>query len=312
MKNYPFIMVFILLTSIFSMIPAQTSKPPQIRSQMLVSTDWLAKNLKQPSVVILHIGRDRKNYDQGHIPGARFLQYSTIVETRNGVLNELPPIEKLTQVFSQAGINRDSRIILLCESSGLMAARVYFTLDYLGYGDKAALLDGGLEKWKSEKREITTVAPEIKSGNFSAALNPKILTTRNIVNDISWASTNQNEANSILIDARPPDAYDGSTPNANLPTNGHIPGAGNVYWMQNLTSQEMPTLKAPADIRKRYEAVGVTADKKMVTYCWIGMMASHDYFTLKYLGYDVSMYDGSFTEWAKSEGAKAVTGKNPK
>ena len=82
--------------------------------------------------------------------------------------------------------------------------------------------------------------------------------------------------------------------------------------MDTLTSKEIPSLKAIRDLQKMYEGEGISSDKKVVTYCWIGMMASHAYFTLKYLGYDVAMYDGSFTEWSKSEGTEVVVGKNKK
>ncbi|MBS1810808.1 MAG: sulfurtransferase [Acidobacteria bacterium] len=293
-------------------VQAQPAKPRSARTNLLVSTDWLAKNLTNPKVVLLHIGQTRKNYDTAHIPGARFLLYADLITSRSGVVNELPPVEKLQQLFAQVGVNDDSRVILYCDTQGLLSARTYFTLDYLGLGNQAALLDGGLEKWKAEKREVSTIAPEIKAGNFTPRLNPKIIMQREAVRDISWLSVASDQPVTLLLDARQPDGYDGSIKRPDLPLSGHIPGAVNVYWTQNYVSKEAPTLKPVAELRKMYEAAGATPDKKMVTYCWIGMMASHAYFTLKYLGYDVAMYDGSFTEWAKSEGAQVVTGKNPK
>ncbi len=284
----------------------------QVRTQLLVTTDWLAKNLSQPNLIIIHIGRDQKEYETGHLPNARFLLYNDIIEMRNGVINELPPVEKLQQVFSRLGISADARVILYSDFQGLLAARTYFTLDYLGFGDKAALLDGGMEKWKAEKREITTATPKFTPSNFQAQINPKVLVTREIVKDVSWLTTNSENSVAALLDARPADVYDGTNGNPSLPKNGHIPGAGNVYWMNTLQSKEKPEYLSVAELRKMYEAAGIKSDKKVVTYCWIGMMASHAYFTLKYLGYDVAMYDGSFTEWAKSEGTQVVTGKNPK
>jgi thiosulfate/3-mercaptopyruvate sulfurtransferase len=61
-----------------------------------------------------------------------------------------------------------------------------------------------------------------------------------------------------------------------------------------------------------YAGAGIKTGKRVVTYCWIGMMAAHGYFTLKFLGYDVAMYDGSFTEWVKSDNAAVVQGRNRK
>jgi thiosulfate/3-mercaptopyruvate sulfurtransferase len=293
-------------------VTAQKAKPVAVRKQMLVSTEWLAKNLKQSNLALIHVGRGRKNYDAGHIPGARFLDYGELIVTRSGVINELPPVEKLKTLFAKLGVNSDSRVVLLCEGQGIMAARTYWTLDYLGFGDKAALLDGGLEKWKAEKRELSTTAPEIIAGNFTPRLNPKVMVAREAVRDVSWLTVNAEITDTVLLDSRQAEVYTGESKNANLPLNGHIPGAGNVYWMNTLTSKESPTFKPLAELQKMYAEAGVEPGKKVMTYCWIGMMASHGYFTLKYLGYDVAMYDGSFTEWAKSEGAKVVTGNKPK
>ena len=310
-------MKIIFATITFSMILltvtlAQSSKTKPVRTNMLVTTEWLAKNLNDPKIVIIQVGRDQKDYDAGHIPNARYLKYTEVVTTRDQIPNELPPVEKLKQLFSALGVNNDSRIILYSDVQNLLAARVYFTLDYLGFGDQSALLDGSIEKWKADKRELSTTAPVIKASNFTPRLNPRVNVTREAIKDISWLSSSTENSDTLLLDARPADAYDGTTKNTNLPSNGHIPGAGNVYWMDTLTSKEVPTLKAIKDLQKMYEAEGIGSDKKVVTYCWIGMMASHAYFTLKYLGYDVAMYDGAFTEWSKSEGTEVVVGKSKK
>ena len=310
MKNITLLGIILVLSCAAGF--AQATKQNPVRSQMLVTSEWLARNLNNPKLVLIHIGTDQKNYEAGHLPQARFLRYADIVASRDGVPNELPPVEKLQQVFSQLGVASDSRVILYSESQGLLAARTYFTLDYLGFGDNAALLDGGLEKWKAEKREIATTSSAVQATTFTPRINAKVLVTREIVKDVSWLAANTDNAPSALLDARQADVYDGTNGNKSLPKNGHIPGAGNLYWMTTLQSKENPALLPVVNLRKMYEAAGIKADQKVVTYCWIGMMASHAYFTLKYLGYDVAMYDGSFTEWAKSEGTTVVTGKNPK
>jgi thiosulfate/3-mercaptopyruvate sulfurtransferase len=68
-------------------------------------------------------------------------------------------------------------------------------------------------------------------------------------------------------------------------------------------SGENPALQAEPELRKLFESAGVTPDRPVVTYCVSGVQATQTYFTLKYLGYDVSMYDGSFSEWIKTDGA---------
>jgi thiosulfate/3-mercaptopyruvate sulfurtransferase len=291
---------------------AQRTNPSAVRAQMLVSTEWLAMNLPDPNLRLIHVGQGRKNYDAGHIPGAQFLEYGDSIVTRDGVINELPPVDKLQKIFSQLGVGDDSRVVLMCDLQGLLAARVYWTLDYLGFGERTALLDGGLEKWKAEKRELSNVALEFKMSRFTPRLNPKVLVSREVVRDVSWLTANTEASTTVLLDARQPEAFAGALKGKNLTRNGHIPGAGNVYWESTLTSKEIPTLKPAADLQKMYLQAGVEPGKKVVTYCWIGMMASHGYFTLKYLGFDVAMYDGSFTEWEKSDGTTVLEGKDRK
>jgi rhodanese-related sulfurtransferase len=103
----------------------------------------------------------------------------------------------------------------------------------------------------------------------------------------------------VLVDARTAGEFAGSTAaSSEIPRPGHIPGATNVYWMQTQASKEDMTLIPEADLRKLYESLGVKPDRPVVTYCNTGMQASQSYFTLKYLGYDTHMYDGSFSQWS--------------
>jgi thiosulfate/3-mercaptopyruvate sulfurtransferase len=290
----------------------KASVVPAVRAHMLVSTEWLAKYLKDPKVVVLHVAREKSGYDAGHIPGARFLALSDILVTRDGLPNELPPVEKLQQVFARLGVGDEARVVLYGEMSGLMAARAYFTLDYLGFGDQAALLDGGLEKWKAEQREVSTAAPEVKAAKFTPRVNPRVVVVRDVVRDVSWVTSSVEPSNVALIDARPAEDYTGAKTGDGLPRAGHIPGATNVYWMQHLVSAQNPAMKPVAELRRMYENAGATSGKKIVTYCRTGMQASHAYFTVRYLGYDVSMYDGSFIEWSKTEGLPVTTGEKRK
>ncbi|MBA2526839.1 MAG: hypothetical protein H0V18_13810 [Pyrinomonadaceae bacterium] len=83
----------------------------------------------------------------------------------------------------------------------------------------------------------------------------------------------------------------------------------NVFWMQNVVSKENPALRSVAELRSLYEEAGAQHGRSIVTYCRTGGQASHAYFTLKYLGYNVVMYDGSFFEWSNTEGAPIIAGE---
>lgn len=292
--------------------PGANAANPVVRSEMLVSTGWLAERLKDPKVVVLHVARERAHYDRGHIPGARFVAWGEITATRGGVPNELAPAADLQKLFERLGVGDDTRVILYGDNSGLSAARAYFTLDYLGHGDRAALLDGGPEKWQAERRPTSTEVPEVKPARFTPRVRVATVVGLDVMHDLSWAAASVSNPNVALIDARPAEEYTGVKPGDGVPRGGHIPGAANIFWMQNLVSKENPVMRPAAELRKLYEAAGATADRKVVTYCRTGGQASHSYFTAKYLGYDVVMYDGSFFEWSNAEGTSVVSGAGRK
>jgi thiosulfate/3-mercaptopyruvate sulfurtransferase len=273
-----------------------------VRSDMLVSTAWLAQNLSNPNLVILHVSRDRVAYDAGHIPGARFLALPDIAVTRDGILNELPPAATLQEVLERVGVSDNSRVILYGDTSVLPATRAYFTLDYLGHGDRTSLLDGGLPKWTAESRPLEKEAPQVARGRLTLHPRPEVVVNINAMKDLSFSAANTPAASPVLVDARTNAEFTGTTaPSSEIPRPGHIPGATDVYWMQTQASKSDMSLLPEAALRKIYESAGVTPDRPVVTYCNTGMQASQSYFTLKYLGYDARMYDGSFSEWSNTK-----------
>lgn len=263
------------------------------RTEMLVSTDWLAQHLNDPKLVILHVAANRTAYDAGHVPGARFLSQSEFVVARNGVPNELPPAADLQRALESVGVSDDTRVILYSDSSVLPATRAYFTLDYLGHGDHAALLDGGLEKWKSEGRAISKDAPATAQGHLTPKIKVQLVVSMDEVKDLSAKAASKTSP--ALLDVRAAADYQGEK-------GSHIPGALNVYWMEDQVSKESQALKPESDLRKLYEAAGLAPNRTVVTYCNSGMQATESYFTLKYLGYDVRLYDGSMSEWKAKDG----------
>lgn len=293
---------------------AQSSKPA-VRSEMLVSTDWLASHLNDPKVVVLHIARERAHYDQGHIPGARFIAWNELAITRNGLQNELPTVEELQKLFEEAGASDDARLVLYGDNVPLSAARAYFTLDYLGHGDHTALLDGGIEKWKAEQRTLSTDAPPVKAARLTPHPRPQAVvdlkTMLQLSRAASSASSSSSSSGTTLIDARPAEDYTGARGGGSA-RSGHIPGAESLHWLQSVASKENTTLRPVEELRKLYEASGIPPSGKIVTYCGSGVQASYAYFVAKYLGYDAAMYDGSFSEWSKTEGAPVVSGKERK
>jgi thiosulfate/3-mercaptopyruvate sulfurtransferase len=263
------------------------------RPEMLVSTEWLAGHASDQSLVVLHVARERADYDAGHIPGACFVPWSELAVTRDGIANELPPVESLQRLFARCGVSDDSRIVLYGDRLVLSATRAWFTLDYLGLGGRAALLDGGLEKWRAEQRPVSKEEPAARQGRFTPHIRPDALVGIEQMRDLAWVAANVPSPDPLILDVRPPAEFRA----------GHIPGAVNFYWPQTLTSKEMPTLRPLAELQQMYQAIGVAPGRTLVTYCNSGVQASQTYFVLKLLGYDVRLYDGSFSEWSQAKDA---------
>jgi thiosulfate/3-mercaptopyruvate sulfurtransferase len=286
--------LFLALAS--SPLSAQAGAAPNLRPEMLVSTEWLAEHLQDPDLVVLCVGAS-PDFCARHIPGARQIGLEEIAVTRDGIPNELPPVDKLQKVFSNAGMSNSSHVVLYGERFNLMASRAYFTLDYLGIADHAALLDGGLEKWKAEHRVLLTETPKIKAGALK--ISPKL---EILVDTAGLQSLKQKTKGKLaLIDARPTKEFTGEQLSEDVTEAGHIPGAKSLYWMDMQVSRENPVLKPEAELRRMYAEMNARQDQPLITYCRTGMQSSFDYFIAKYLGYEPSMYDASFYEWSKKD-----------
>src|SRR6266404_6188313 len=139
-----------------------------VRESMIVSADWLAKHLNDDGLVLLQVG-DKSEYDAAHIAGAQFIQTSDISTPRGqGLILELPPVDQLKATFEKLGLTDESRIVIYFSKDWVTpTSRVYFTLDYLGFGERASVLDGGLPAWRAEGKPVTTGVRPAKQGRFT-------------------------------------------------------------------------------------------------------------------------------------------------
>jgi thiosulfate/3-mercaptopyruvate sulfurtransferase len=289
---------------LFVLATAANAQAPRF----LVTTDWLAAHATDPGVSILHVGADRKSYDAGHIPDARFVALGDIVVAREGTPNELPPAARLTALFEKTGIGEKGAVVIYGDEKGLFAARLFFTLDYLGHGDRAALLDGGLEKWRGEGRATATDQAPVPARPFTPRLTPDVVVTLAAARDISWAATRDGKSGWLLIDARPEAQFSGAEPGDGISRPGHIPGAASLLWQRTLVSPDNPVLRPSSELRQLMQHAGATPETRIVTYCRTGVQASFAYFVARYLGYPVKMYDGSFIEWSRAPDTEVVRG----
>jgi len=271
-------------------------------ANMLVETSWLAAHLGDKNLVILHVGVDRTLYSMGHIPGARFLALSDIVNFHGNVSNKVPRLDDLRSTFACLGVGDRSRVVLYGDMFGLSAARAYFTLDYLGHGSSAALLDGGLEKWAREYGTVQTVPADAAVASLTVRVRSELIVELPALKEIV------SKKNVELIDARQPTEYAGANVGEGILRPGHIPGARNVFWADMLAGRDNPVFKPVAEIRAKYESAGVSPGGKVIVYCRAGIQAAFDYFTLKLSGFRPILYDGSFLEWSNAFGTPVEVG----
>lgn len=283
---------FVLIAAISFQATAQRKGQPAVREAMIVSTEWLAQHLEDEALVLFQVG-EKEEYAAGHIPGAQYLALADISTPRGeGLSLELPPAAQLKTTLEKLGVSDKSRIVVYFSKDWVTpTARVFLTLDYLGFGDRTSILDGGLPAWRAEKRPVTTEEDIVKMGSLSAEPN------KQIVVDAAWVNANLNKPGVMILDARAPKFYTGEDP-GRMPRGGHIPNAKNIPF-SSLVDDPSNKFKSPEALRALFNTAGVKPGDNIATYCHIGQQASLLYFVARYLGYDAHLYDGSFEDWSR-------------
>lgn len=281
---------------LFAAYAAAAGDAPKVNPDLLVSVDSLSKRLDDPETVILHIASATEGYAAGHIPGALFADWDDFVVTKNGVPNELPDPDEIEAWVRSLGIDDSSKIVLYDEEEGMSAARAFFTLDSVGLGDRTALLDGQLKAWKAAGKPLSTEPAKAtpstwKRGNPN---NDRIALQDEIRKLLSEENSGVKPK---FMDARSRDYFTGAKTSGLAKKGGRLPDAVQMDWVEAIQEGDLPLMKAPEDLGFLLEEKGVAPDDPLITYCNSGRSASHLYFTLRYLGYDVRLYDGSMSEW---------------
>lgn len=262
----------------------------------VVSTQWLADHLNDPNLVVIHLAGMRRDYTNGHIPGARFLWFNDVAPSNPDLNTELPTVAKLDSLFESLGVSDNSRVVIYGQTVSPLVARVYMTLEYLGAGDRAALLDGGLTAWKAEGRPMSTEAPKITRGKFTPRVHS------DAVVDASFVKANINTPGIRILDARTPNFYSGE--GGGGPRPGHVEGAKNIPF--TTLTDSTGKLKDRATIAAMFTTAGVQPTDRVVTYCHVGQQASLLFLAARYAGLKASLYDGSFEDWSSRDDTPIV------
>jgi thiosulfate/3-mercaptopyruvate sulfurtransferase len=275
----------------------------------LLPTDGLAQLFatRDSDVSVIDARNDYTLYLESHIPRAVYLNTEELRAADGGVPNKVLGLPSYAALFSRLGIvaGRPVAIYSAGETRDIDATYVAWILEGLG-AYPVYVLDGGFGKWTLESRAVTRRYPVIAPSAFApAAFAPERATLADVKGALAAPGV-------VLVDARHPDQYAGRA-GAQL-RRGHVPGAINHFWQNDLTKVAFATVwKSRDELRAAYAAQGITPDRTVIAYCNGGLESSHVYFALHtLLGYPrVRVYDGSFTEWAERLELPVKAGEDP-
>lgn len=257
----------------------------------VVTAAWLARHLDDDDVVVVDV-RSPHFYTQAHLPGAVNLPVFFLAGPGGG-----PPMAAaVTPRLGALGISRDMHVVAYDDGASASAARLFWVLRHLGHA-QVSILDGGITNWRHEGRDwdyspvdnqTTHYAPGPIDGSVVASLD-----------DVRGLLA---ESSGTIVDVRSPGEYLGVQTSA--ARNGHIPGAINIDWTNNLQASQdgIPLLRSDEELRQMYQEAAVTPDKHVVVYCQSGSRATETFLVLQKLGYSsVAIYVPGWHEWGNRD-----------
>jgi thiosulfate/3-mercaptopyruvate sulfurtransferase len=263
---------------------------------ILVSTEWVAEHAGDPAVVVLHVDSRKSAYEEGHLPGARFLDLNAISWPGDpAVGTELRTAADIDAALEAVGV-RDGHRVVVYGANPLAAARAWMTLDVMGWGEHASFMDGGLGAWREEGKAVTTDEPSFDVG--SVTLRPR----SGVVVDSDWILQRLDDASVTLLDARPDGEYTGADGGmGGMAHAGHIPGAYQIYWEKFVQSRPVHRALPSEELKALFAPSGAADGSTVVAYCMVGLRASYAYMVTRILGYDAKFYDGSWHDWGTKD-----------
>lgn len=267
-----------------------------------VTTKWLGEHLKDDNLVIVDCRGDlldkeygRNAYKKSHIEGALFVNLSTDLSStpgEHGGRDPLPEVDEFKNTVENLGIDDDTVVVAYDDYKIADAARFCWMLRYYMGHKFNYVLDGGIDKWVNDGNNLSKdIVKSSKKGTFQSNVNKDMRVDMNYVNRIKY------DDKWMIIDSRTPIRYRGE----NEPIDkiaGHIPGAVNYYWKENLNQDN--TIKDIGYLKEKFkDAYG---KKEVIVYCGSGIDGTFNFLLLDEIGIRAKLYSGSWSDWITYRG----------
>ena len=239
-------------------------------------------------------------FNQGHIPGAQFLDLiRDASNTSSGLGFTLPPVSQLEALFARLGVSNDSEVVLYSSGHVMWATRAWWLLHYCGHRH-ARVLDGGLSAWRAGGHTLSTDSARLPEGDFKASPNAALFADKDAV----LAAIG--DAGVCTVNALSPQVYAG-VGEFSYGRKGHIAGSINLFYDDLLDDGRF---KEAAALRETLRGKGLLDAPRVISYCGGGISATIDAFACLLCGKEeVAVYDGSMAEWVRDESLPMETGR---
>ena len=276
----------------------------------LISASALATHLTDANWIVCDCRHDLTNYESGrrayaeaHLPGARFLHLDEDLSgPKTGVNGRHPLPHPITFTLRLAalGIDNNTQVVAYDSMGGVYASRLWWMLRWVGHKN-AAVLDGGIDAWVKAKQPVSAELPVIRPVRYNPNPSSQLAVSANDV------AANLDHQMLCVVDARSPDRFRGENETLD-PVAGHIPGATNRFFKNNLT--EDGCFKPADTLKQEFTAVlGTRAPNNVVHQCGSGVTACHNLLAMEVAGLGGSrLFPGSWSEWVSDRKRPVATG----
>lgn len=285
---------------------------------MLVTPGWLSDRLADPNLVVVDLrwdeqGRGHERYEQGHIPGACFLDWtSDLVDPDHRYAFMLAPPERLAAVLGGLGIGDDTTVVAYADGGHSGPFRLWWACSAYGHEDQVRILDGGIDRWVVEGNPLSREPPRRRAASWT----PRPIGRRGLVATMTDVLAAGEGAATVVLDSRAREQFRGDavwfetgsisagsdgiarTPRGDL-------RAGRVPWAESVPAEQLYdsdlTMKRPEDLRALLADCGAVPGRRVICYCGVGLSAAALLYAVHRAGIDdAGLYDASWDEWSRN------------